>query len=386
MPRNGSGVYSKPAGTTAVPDTTIESAKYNSTIDDLVQDANTARPITAGGTGATSAASARTNLAVPGTATVNTFTATQKWAKGADVASASTLTLGDDGNYFDITGTTAITAITTKGVGTRVLLQFDAALTLTHHATDLILPSGLSITTAAGDHAEFVEYASGDWRCVNYVRAADTTLDVASATTTDIGAGGRFNIRITGTTTITGFGTAPQGTLRFVRMADALTLTHNGTSLILPGSANITTAANDCFIARSLGSGNWLVMFYQRADGTAVSNSSVFTKSYESSEQTMTSAGQLILAHGLGVKPKLITCTLVCKTAELGYSVDDEVEVYLNADNGSNAPGTSMRKDATNLTIRFSSSAACWVLPRADNGQRAGLTNTNWRLVVRAFA
>lgn len=59
MPRNGSGVYSKPAGTTAVADTTIESAKYNSTIDDLVQDANAARPITAGGTGAQSVGAAR---------------------------------------------------------------------------------------------------------------------------------------------------------------------------------------------------------------------------------------------------------------------------------------------------------------------------------------
>lgn len=54
MPRDGSGIYSKPAGTTASPNTTIESAKYNSVVDDLVSDANAARPITAGGTGATS--------------------------------------------------------------------------------------------------------------------------------------------------------------------------------------------------------------------------------------------------------------------------------------------------------------------------------------------
>lgn len=65
MPRNGSGVYSKPAGTTAVPNTVIQSAKYNETIDDLVADANEARPVTAGGTGATNAASARSNLGVP---------------------------------------------------------------------------------------------------------------------------------------------------------------------------------------------------------------------------------------------------------------------------------------------------------------------------------
>ena len=56
MPRNGSGVYSKPAGTTAVSGTTIESAKYNSVVDDLVTDANTPRPIVAGGTGASTAA------------------------------------------------------------------------------------------------------------------------------------------------------------------------------------------------------------------------------------------------------------------------------------------------------------------------------------------
>lgn len=64
MPRNGSGVYSKPAGTTAVPNTTIESAKFNSVVDDLVADANAARPITAGGTGATNAADARDNLGI----------------------------------------------------------------------------------------------------------------------------------------------------------------------------------------------------------------------------------------------------------------------------------------------------------------------------------
>ena len=56
IPRNGSGIYSKPAGTTAVASTTIESAKYNSVIDDLVTDANTPRPVVAGGTGATSLA------------------------------------------------------------------------------------------------------------------------------------------------------------------------------------------------------------------------------------------------------------------------------------------------------------------------------------------
>jgi len=72
--------------------------------------------------------------------------------KGSDVASATALTLGD-GNIFDITGTTTITSIATMAVGAKVTLHFDGVLILTHHATDLVLPGGANITTAAGDEA-----------------------------------------------------------------------------------------------------------------------------------------------------------------------------------------------------------------------------------------
>jgi len=96
-----------------------------------------------------------------------------QWSQGADVASATALAVLTDGNYFDVTGTTTITSInTTGGVGTLIKLHFDGILTLTHHATDLILPGGANITTAAGDEAEFIEYASGDYRCTNYSKAS----------------------------------------------------------------------------------------------------------------------------------------------------------------------------------------------------------------------
>jgi hypothetical protein len=88
-------------------------------------------------------------------------------SKGADVASAAALTLGTDGNYFDITGTTSITSIETLGIGTEVTLHFDGILTLTHHSTDLILPNGQNITTYAGYVATFREYTSGDWEFVS---------------------------------------------------------------------------------------------------------------------------------------------------------------------------------------------------------------------------
>jgi hypothetical protein len=69
-------------------------------------------------------------VGLSGVVTVNSKTV--KLAKGADVASAAgAITLGEDGNYFDITGTEAITSITAKAAGTVVVLQFDSTATLT---------------------------------------------------------------------------------------------------------------------------------------------------------------------------------------------------------------------------------------------------------------
>lgn len=108
--------------------------------------------------------------------TANDFSTTlpgqDRFLKGADVASASALPVLNDGNYCDVTGTTAITSINTLGVGTTRRLHFDGILTLTHHATDLILPGGANITTAAGDEFTFFEYATGDWRCIAYALAS----------------------------------------------------------------------------------------------------------------------------------------------------------------------------------------------------------------------
>lgn len=125
-----------------------------------------------GGTGSTTAAAALTALGAAGLATDNVFTKSQTLKKGSDVASAAALAVNVDGNFFDVTGTTTITSLASKGIGTEITLQFDAALTLTHHATNLILPGGANIVTAAGDTAKFFEYGSGTWLCTNYERAS----------------------------------------------------------------------------------------------------------------------------------------------------------------------------------------------------------------------
>lgn len=162
MPRNGSGVYSLPAGTSNfTPNTTIESSKIDLLTADLETDLNTPRPIVTGGTGASTAVAAHDAFST----------------KGTDVPSAATCDIGAaTGRYVHITGTTTITGFGTKTAGVVRLLTFDGILTLTHNATLLILPGGANITTAAGDTATAISEGSGNWRVVNYQKASGAAV------------------------------------------------------------------------------------------------------------------------------------------------------------------------------------------------------------------
>lgn len=272
-----------------------------------------------------------TNLIFCGISTsANRFTGIQKLSKGADVASANALTVGTDGNYFDITGTTSIMSIATIAVGTVIKLHFDGILTLTHHSTDLILPGAANITTAAGDEAEFVEYAAGDWRCTNYSyfignasRGGNTFTgtqkwakgaDVASATALTVGTDGNY-FDVTGTTTITSITTVGVGTVIKLHFDGSLILTHHGTDLVLPGGANITTAAGHEAEFVEYATGVWRCTCYTKADGTAiVSPPRVENIVTATTATTLTSTPTLlqITPAGYGVRvtlPDATTCT-----------------------------------------------------------------------------
>ncbi len=85
MPRSGGGAYSLPAGSLVVDGIDdILASQHNGPLQDIANDLNTARPIVAGGTGATTAAGARTNL---GATTVGAavFTATDAAAARAAI-------------------------------------------------------------------------------------------------------------------------------------------------------------------------------------------------------------------------------------------------------------------------------------------------------------
>lgn len=166
MPRDGSGVYNAPAGTTASPNTTIESSKYNALVADLVSDANAARPVTAGGTGATTAVGAMDEL----------------HTKATDIASASTTDLSAaTGTYVNITGTNTITSFGTADAGVIRFVRFQNGLTITHNgsvAPFLLLPGNANIAAAAGDTALLVSDGSGSWRCLHYQRRSSVPFSL----------------------------------------------------------------------------------------------------------------------------------------------------------------------------------------------------------------
>lgn len=94
--------------------------------------------------------------------------------------------------------------------------------------------------------------------------------DIASATTITPPSNGSV-FAVTGTTAITTIASTNSwdGRVIYLVFAAALTFTH-GSNLALPGSANITTAANDIAVLVQTSSGVWRLTSYIRSDGFVV--------------------------------------------------------------------------------------------------------------------
>jgi len=251
--------------------------------------------------------------------------------KGADLASSGTVDLSTaTGDFVDITGTTTITAFGTADAGIQRVVRFTGVLTLTHNATSLILPGGLSIVTADGDTAIFRSLGSGNWRCIVYTRANGQIrqtfgikgTDIASAGTTDLSTATGAFVDVTGTTTITAFGTASAGTTVTVRFTGSLTLTHNATSLILPTGGNVITIAGDVATFVSLGSGNWVCVNYS---SSAVGNAQLVLKNTTetaTNDNTVSNDAALTFSMGANITYNIVIRVLASISATGDFQFD----------------------------------------------------------------
>ncbi|HEY1722541.1 MAG TPA: LamG-like jellyroll fold domain-containing protein [Magnetospirillaceae bacterium] len=120
--------------------------------------------------------------------------------------------------------------------------------------------TGAGATVPMGYIARFQTDGAGNW----WMTTQQSTVaigTIASASTTDICSVGTAAVSITGTTTITSFGSScVAGQIIHATAAGAFQLTYNATSMILnSGGTNYTTAAGDRLIIVALGSGNYQV-------------------------------------------------------------------------------------------------------------------------------
>lgn len=91
----------------------------------------------------------------------------QQLTQGADIASAATVVVPDEGSIFNITGTTQINTFGPSFAGRRVLLRFaSAGLRIVHSPAAIVLPGGVDIVTSAGQYVEFVYGTDGTWAAI----------------------------------------------------------------------------------------------------------------------------------------------------------------------------------------------------------------------------
>lgn len=191
----------------------------------------------------------------------------------ANVTLTTATEAADQARCMFITLTGALTAQRNVVCPSQSKLYFVTNNTTGGQSVNFKTSAGTGVLVAPGTRVAL--YCDG-----TNVLVADTTnnvldqgveLDIASAATVDVGNALTPFLRVTGTTGITSFGTAHKGP-RYLRFADALVLTHNAATLLLPTGANIATAAGDRALLVPVGNpaSGWMVAFYQRANGASL--------------------------------------------------------------------------------------------------------------------
>jgi len=100
---------------------------------------------------------------------------------------------------------------------------------------------------------------------------------------------------------------------------------------------------------------------------------------YTSSAYSITTSGSASITHSLGTSPDLIQCKLRCITAELGYSVGDEVVI------APSSADLSVKMTSTTITAYYGSQTGVFSILNTSTRALTQITNGNWRLIITAW-
>jgi hypothetical protein len=109
------------------------------------------------------------------------------------------------------------------------------------------------------------------------------------------------------------------------------------------------------------------------------------SRRFVSAGQTITAAGLITVAHGLGARPAFISAHIECTTADAGYSIGDIVDVALvNNSDAATSRANGVYADATNINVRITNATNAFLIGNKSTGASAAITNTSWQLFIRA--
>lgn len=203
------------------------------------------------------------------------------------------------------------------------------------------------------------------------VKIGGGVATVASASTVDLCATANAPqavIEITGTTTINSFGsTCNPGHVKILNFTGILALT-NSASLVLPGGANITTAAGDQAVLYPLSTGNWQILAYTPASGQALVNdlSSGLCSAQLTWSPAIPASGKYVYAFGQAISRASFPAALTACT----------ITQSVSATNGS--PTLTGFSDTTQLAPGMAVEAS--FLPSGTFIAPAGCTSTTCTL------
>lgn len=150
--------------------------------------------------------------------------------------------------------------------------------------------------------------------------------NIASATTTNIGAATGNLVHITGTNNITGFDNVQAGITRIVIFDGILTLTDSGTLILNNDGDDIVTSAGSMAICFSEGSGTWRVWFF-RLDGLPHKESDSFIISVSDEFTALTTGTAKVtfrMPHGFTLTDVRASLTVASTSGDVVVDVNED--------------------------------------------------------------